>query len=304
MAIAQGTHTLDDGTIIQANTTTATNNTFTNVTYNSACGSAPVIMTQIMTTNEGTAAVLHNENRTAAGFRVQIEEQESNGTAHTTETIGWIAIDNGGSVANGLLVGETSNSVTDATSTVNFGSSFASNTPVVLIDQQTEDGGDTALSRGITISANSISFNIDEETSNDGEVTHTTEVVGYYATTAGLIYANGDNGTDVISGGAGLDILFGGDGADTFVFEAASAFANTDVIQDFRYAQGDSLDISDIITGFTGTITDHVQFLNSGGNTLVQVDADGVGGYSTIAQINAVTDLDEATLFGAGQIIV
>ncbi|MBL4589987.1 MAG: type I secretion C-terminal target domain-containing protein, partial [Alphaproteobacteria bacterium] len=307
MAVAQGTHTLDDGTIIQANTTTATNNNWTNITFNSAFGSSPVIMTQIMTVNEGTAAVLHNENRTSTGFRVQIEEQENFGTGHATETIGWIAIDNGGSVANGFLVGETSNSVTHSTTTVNFGSSFASNSPVVLIDMQTEDGGDTAVSRGITISSSSISFNIDEETSRDAETNHTTEVVGYYATTNGLIYADGNNGNDSLSGGDGLDTLYGGDGADTFIFEAASAYNDIDQIVDFRYGQGDALDISDLLTGFSGTITDYVNFVDSGSDILVQVDGNGLTGgtsFTTIGQLNNVTNLDEALLYAAGGIIV
>ncbi len=39
-------------------------------------------------------------------FDCHMEEQEGAGTTHATETIGWIAIDNGGSVGNGLLVGD------------------------------------------------------------------------------------------------------------------------------------------------------------------------------------------------------
>ena len=263
-------------------------------------------MTQIMTNSDPVAALLHNENRSTTGFRLQIEEQESFGTAHGTETIGWIAIDSGGSVANGLLVGETGNNVTDTTSTVNFGSSFASNSPVVLIDQQTEDGGDTALSRGITITSDQITFNIDEEQSNDSEVGHTTEIVGYYATTAGLIYADGNNGTDTITGGAGADTLYGGDGADTFVFEdVTTAFATTDLILDFRYGQGDRLDISDLLTGFSGTITDHLNFIDSGTDTIVQVDTNGgANSFATVGILEGVSGLDESLLYAAGGIVV
>ena len=305
MAVAAGTHTLDNGAVIQANLTTVTNNDFTNVSFNSAFGSSPVIMTQIMTDNDSTAAVLHNENRTSSGFRVQLEEQESFDTAHGTETVGWIAIDNGGSVANGFLVGETGNNVTDATSTVNFGGDFASLSPVVLIDQQTEDGGDTALSRGISISSNSISFNIDEETSRDSETTHTTEIVGYYATTAGLLYASGDSGDDIISGGAGSDTLYGGGGADTFIFEAASAFSDVDTIEDFVYGQGDTLDISDLISGFSGNVSEYVQLVNSGSDTLVQVDSNGgADSFQTIAELSNVTDLDATLLYNNGGIVI
>lgn len=308
LAIASGTHTLDDGTVIQANTTTATNNAFTNVTFNSAFGSSPVVMTQIMTTNEGTAAVLHNENRTTTGFRLQIEEQESNGTAHSTETIGWIAIEGGGSVASNLLVGETTNNVTHTTASVSFGSSFVASSPVVLLDLQTEDGGDTAIARGSAVSSSGVSFSVEEEQSNDTETNHTTEVVGYYATTAGVIYGNTLDGDDTINGGLGLDTLYGGDGADTFLFEASSAYADVDEIMDFRYAQGDILDISDLLTGsFSGTITDYVQFVDSGTDMLVQIDSDGLSGgssYSTIASLEGITGLDEASLYANGNIVV
>ncbi|MEM6812137.1 MAG: PA14 domain-containing protein, partial [Pseudomonadota bacterium] len=114
-------------------------------------------------------------------------------------------------------------------------------------------------------------------------------------------------GDDSISGGAGLDTLYGGGGADNFIFEAASAFAETDVIMDFSSIDGDSIDISDIVTGFSGTITDYVQFIDSSGDTLVQVDGDGLTGgvsFQTIARIDGLTGLDEATYFANGNIIV
>ncbi|HPF78268.1 MAG TPA: lectin-like protein, partial [Alphaproteobacteria bacterium] len=115
------------------------------------------------------------------------------------------------------------------------------------------------------------------------------------------------DGDDIIYGGDGLDTLFGGGGSDTFVFEAASAFADTDIIGDFSTIDGDILDISDIITGFSGTITDYVQFTVSGTDTLVQVDANGLSGgtsFQTIAQLDNITGLDEATLYANGNIVV
>ena len=116
-----------------------------------------------------------------------------------------------------------------------------------------------------------------------------------------------DDSADSLSGGDGLDTLYGGGGADNFIFESASAFNDVDVIGDFSLSEGDALDISDIISGFSGTITDYVSFVDSGGNTLVQVDANGLTGgssFTTIAQIDGLTGLDEATLYADGQIIV
>ena len=116
----------------------------TTVTFNSAFASAPVIMAQAMTDNGSEAIVMHNRQVTTTGFRTQMNEQEGSATSHATETIGWIAIEDGGTVADGLVTGTTGNNVTHNVSTQGFGGTLASTTPVVLMDQQTEDGGNTA----------------------------------------------------------------------------------------------------------------------------------------------------------------
>ena len=99
------------------------------------------------------------------------------------------------------------------------------------------------------------------------------------------------------------DVFTGGAGADTFVFSANNS--DKDVISDFSIAEGDVLDISDIITGFSGTITDHLEFVELAGDTYVRVDADGgADEFQIVAQLDGVTGLDEATLYANGNIIV
>ncbi len=309
LAIASGTHTLDNGVVIQAGLTTATNQNNVNVVFNTPfTGSAPVVVSQVMTYNEASAVTIHNESKTLTGFQLHMEEQESNSTAHATETIGWIAIKAGGSVAGNFLVNQTGNTVDHNFDTLNFGSSFFSNTPVTIYDVQTENGGDPITVRGRNLTASSFDVHVEEEQSNDSEVTHVNESVGYFVTTAGVIYADTPNGNDRLNGGAGLDILYGGDGADTFIFEAASAYADTDRIMDFRYAQGDVIDISDLLTGtFSGTIGDYIRFVNSGTDTLVQVDSNGLTGgsnYLTIASLDGINDLNVASLYTNGNIVI
>jgi len=144
VAIAEGTHTLNNGLTVQAGTTTATNEAFTTVNLDpTAFTSAPVVVTQVLTDNEQSAVATRNRNRTATSFQVQMQEEEANANFHATEEIGFIAIEGGGSVADGIIVGETPNNVTGNVSTVNFGGTF-SNTPVVVHSQQTRDGGDTS----------------------------------------------------------------------------------------------------------------------------------------------------------------
>ncbi|MDP2206028.1 MAG: type I secretion C-terminal target domain-containing protein [Alphaproteobacteria bacterium] len=110
----------------------------------------------------------------------------------------------------------------------------------------------------------------------------------------------GQEGNDALYGGAGDDMLWGGSGADTFMFKAGDA--GVDTIKDFSLAEGDVLDISNILAGFdplTNALSDYVNVSQSGGNTIVQVDATGGGNFQTIAILEGVSvDLDALTTNG------
>lgn len=86
---------------------------------------------------------------------------------------------------------------------------------------------------------------------------------------------------DVIYGGDGLDYLYGGLGKDVFVFESASAFNDVDRIYDYTYANGDAIDISDLLTNWIdghpiqGDINNYLQLTEVGNDTIVSVDANG-----------------------------
>ena len=123
------------------------------------------------------------------------------------------------------------------------------------------------------------------------------------------VIGTGSN-TSTLSGGDGLDTLYGTDTViDSFVFDATTAFNDVDVIENFNVADGDAIDISDVLTGYTAgvsDINDFIQFVNSGADSLVQVDANGTTGgasFSTIAQISDVNDLDADALLYNGSII-
>ena len=69
---------------------------------------------------------------------------------------------------------------------------------------------------------------------------------------------NGASGNDVLVGGSGTDQLTGGSGLDRFVFNALNELglgSLRDVIKDFKFAEGDLIDLSglDADAGTTGT---------------------------------------------------
>ena len=119
---------------------------------------------------------------------------------------------------------------------------------------------------------------------------------------------NGGDGDDTLSGGAGIDMLYGQNGADTFVFEAASAFTNSDNVQDFSLVDGDKIDISDVLIGYdelTDLISDFVQITDDGTHSYLSVDADGgADNFVQVASLFNITGLtDEDALEISGNLV-
>ncbi|WP_240233121.1 DUF5801 repeats-in-toxin domain-containing protein [Devosia lacusdianchii] len=77
----------------------------------------------------------------------------------------------------------------------------------------------------------------------------------------------GGDGDDILLGGTGNDTLTGGAGVDTFKF-AESGTTNADSIEDFLTgAAGDVVDLSDLLSGLSGNLTDNVRFEYANGAT-------------------------------------
>lgn len=121
---------------------------------------------------------------------------------------------------------------------------------------------------------------------------------------------DGGGGNDILYGESALDAMTGGLGADIFVFQAASAYSNIDTVSDFSTAQGDPLNLVDLLgvcDPLTEAITDFVQITTSGGNSNVALDRDGTAGvysFTQIATLTGVTGLtDEAALVTSGNLI-
>jgi Ca2+-binding RTX toxin-like protein len=115
---------------------------------------------------------------------------------------------------------------------------------------------------------------------------------------------NGGAGNDTLVGGAGNDTLTGGTGADQFTMLPGDG---TDTITDFNGAQGDKLNLGDLLynyaNGAGGALAGFLQMSTSGGNTTVSVDIDGPsgpGGFLPVATLLGVTSLalDQLILTG------
>ncbi|MFG0630369.1 immunoglobulin-like domain-containing protein [Pseudomonas sp. xss_2] len=84
----------------------------------------------------------------------------------------------------------------------------------------------------------------------------------------------GGVGKDTLIGGKGNDILSGGAGADTFVWKAGDL--GNDVIKDFKPAEGDRLDLSDLLQAERGTTIDnYLKITTVGGESTLQISTEG-----------------------------
>ncbi|WP_309475895.1 retention module-containing protein [Pseudomonas sp. B21-028] len=84
----------------------------------------------------------------------------------------------------------------------------------------------------------------------------------------------GGTGSDTLIGGQGHDTLIGGLGGDTFVWKAGDT--GNDVIKDFKAADGDRIDLRDLLQGESGSTIDHfLQISTVDGVSSLQVSTTG-----------------------------
>ncbi|MBW4543721.1 MAG: tandem-95 repeat protein [Symplocastrum torsivum CPER-KK1] len=123
---------------------------------------------------------------------------------------------------------------------------------------------------------------------------------------AGDDMLNGGRGNDVLTGGSGADLLVGGAGSDTFVYTDFNDKGDT--ITDFGVGR-DVLDLRTLFDnlGYAGAnpiAAGYMQFVQSGSNTQVQIDPDGVAGsqnFSSLVTLNNVTTT--ALMIGSNVIV-
>lgn len=186
LAVEEGVHTLPDGRIIEAGTSSVSSsgqNTGGSETFSGGFTDPPVVLTSVMSENDTTAVDSDPSNITASGFDLTLQEEEGEDGVHSAETIGWIAIEPGGDATSGTA--DAHSGVTHDTDVLGLGTTFTNS--VVLAETQTLNGGDTATVVIDSQSNTSVGVFIEEEQSANAEVNHTNETVGIVAFEDGLI---------------------------------------------------------------------------------------------------------------------
>jgi hypothetical protein len=183
VVMERGSHTLDDGTQVEAGSfVTDLTSSFGTFSFNQSFPIEPVVVAAVASFNGEEAVTDRLRNISTEGFDFRMQEQEANAQHHYDETIHYIAWEPGLGTVNGLCfeVATTGDVVTDQFSPISFGLTFPE-APRFLADMQTTDGKDTAAVRWQNRDPDGIEVKIDEEKSRNAETAHTTEVVGYMA---------------------------------------------------------------------------------------------------------------------------
>ena len=171
---------LEVGTVDTSATVHRTSQIWEQVSFSGSFTATPVIMSQVQTTNDTSYVSTRQNDLTSTGFKVAMEEEESSTAAHGTETIGYLAIESGAGVWGALQfeAGYTGDTVTDEWSGLNFTNAFTS-APGLLAALGTYDGRDNAHLRYTNLTATGAQVKIEEDTTLDSEVVHSTEIVVY-----------------------------------------------------------------------------------------------------------------------------
>jgi hypothetical protein len=177
----QGTHVLDDGTMINAGSMDIqVTDEFVPVVFDASLTTAPVVFTCMTTTNDESAVTTRVQDVTTAGFAVSIQEQEKNKQEHGMETISYIAWEPfAGFVDQQYVeVGTTGSVIGDTFSRFDFKTDF-SQTPALVATMQTFHGDNPSVVRYDQLTTQNVRMMIEEEQSLDEEMDHYGEDVGY-----------------------------------------------------------------------------------------------------------------------------
>ncbi len=193
IVVEAGSHTLEDGTKIQAGYSSAAKQ-FVNVNYPMAFSGTPVVVSQIVSTNNAFAVNTRQQNITSSGFQLKAQSDEATymyNYAVNQENIGWIAIESGSGNSNGQKfdAAATPNYITDYYATIMFNEGVLFDAPPVMVNaMQTCNGNDPSSLRHYGLTNNYYVVKIEEEQTYDFETSHIHESIGYIAFAEGLMY--------------------------------------------------------------------------------------------------------------------
>ncbi|MBI1225736.1 MAG: hypothetical protein GC192_10915 [Bacteroidetes bacterium] len=171
-------YTLPNGKKMIAGISELTSDCWKRVVFCSSFESIPIVFSQVVSKEDSAAVVVQQRNIDKYSFQLKLKEEElSNGT-HAGEKVAWIAIESGVIADEINWEASFTNTANDIWSTAAFLQNYAA-TPIIISSLQTTASTDPVGIRSQAIQLGSMQIMLQEETSKDLEVAHTSETVGF-----------------------------------------------------------------------------------------------------------------------------
>jgi hypothetical protein len=140
----------------------------------------PAVLTQVQTNRDSRWVMTRQANAATWGFSFTLQQDDASTVHHDFELVGWAAMEPAQGSWSGLpyKAAQTANAVTHDWFTIGFTQSFAQ-APQFLAAVVTTDGADSSHLRSQGLTTTSVQVKVEEDTTVDTEVTHTSEVVSY-----------------------------------------------------------------------------------------------------------------------------
>lgn len=175
LAMDGGTYELDDGISVEVGRT-VTDHSWTSVSFEQNFTADPLVFCQSETVQGGQPIVTRIANVSTTGFDLRLQEEEALGS-HSGESLGYIAIEPGIGTLHGMTFEAGRMKLEDQWSHLSFDHSYTN--PVFLAGIQSFNGSNTASLRHQNLSATGVEVAVQEEQSQDDEMNHVIEQVGY-----------------------------------------------------------------------------------------------------------------------------
>lgn len=183
--LEKGLHTLptSSGTLkILADTTTVSSNYNLWETKSYANPAVtltkPSVIASIVSENDATPATTRIRAVTDNNFNISLQRAEANATPHPSETVHFIAIEEGVTTGDLRLAAGTASSFRNTFKTLTIPAISAD---AFLAGMQTAHDGDPATLRFRNLLENSVQLKVEEEQSKDAETIHSDENIGFVA---------------------------------------------------------------------------------------------------------------------------
>ncbi len=266
-----GVWQLDNGAILEVGLTntnamagTGIRNNFSNVSFSTNFSNTPVVLSQIQTYSDTAPqdtftlekgalagksrvdiAMTRQQNLNNKGFQLALQEEEARlPSGHTTETVGWFAIESGSGTWNGNPYQAGTMMSDDSFSSQNFEGNRFNKTPYLLAGMATFNGSDSSGLRYQNLTAKSVQLAVQEDKSLDDETKHAKENIGFLALAGNqLLTGTQLNGMAGISSVGinvnAVDYLVATNKADTLVLGSATEiYYDNNRAKDYAVIQG------------------------------------------------------------------